>query len=920
MKQSRRSLMSCLIAFTMVFMSSFSNLFAMQINEDLLNVKSIKALATDSALKTTISALKSEFKFSGDVFVIGDSTACEYPVNTVISLDRQGWGMRLGEYFNKDVKVHNLALSGRSSKSYVSEGYYTKLLNELGKGDYLFIQFAHNDQKNTDEKRYTVPGLDYSTLDAEGKNPEGISSFEWYLIEKYIKPALERGAMPVLLTPITRRASSGGANVKAHVPYQEAILNIATAYELPSIDMTSKTAALYTQINNEGGAEATAKLHAIKLDSKTNQYITDNTHLSAKGSKLVSGLVVEGIKEAGLALKDSLKTQESDSITIHLVGDSTVKTYESNQFLGGWGEFLHKYFDGSKVTIRNYAEGGRSARSFINEGRLVDNGKFTTDMAPKGMGPISENLKEGDYLFIQFGHNDDNSKGYTTMYDRMIPLGEPDENGIYPTTPGEMTTINELPQAYLDALDQAGLSETDKQAAIDKALKAIAKYGDTTCSYDNGEKYYAYDCGGTYKWFLKQYIDFARDNGVTPVLVTPVSRRNFDENGKIVSKAGHHGGSDMYHDFRYVAAMRQLAEEENVILIDLFAQTKAFYETLGEKTSEYIQGLKDAKGSRLDGVWVSEYNDYIKNGGYSAYDNTHQNKFGSELFTAMLIEQLMANKDVVKGVEGQKESITALVGAMYTVPTEYGVVPDALVSSLGTINDFFKVAKPIAEGLIPGETKPGNTGSSSHSNSKKDEGIIMAGKNEAATNETTAKVYFNDLSGSIWAKDAINRFAELGFIKGYPNGNFAPKKNISRADFSMITAHVLGLKGEAKVTFTDVKADKYYANSVALMTEAGYVAGMANNSFKPEDHISRQDAMCIMARVLEKHGKLNEGNSVVLNQFKDAANISDYAKANVAALVELGIITGVDSKINPKANITRAEVCVMLERVYDLLN
>lgn len=915
MRKSRRSIVSWFIMFTMVLMSCFGNVFAATMDENALKAVVTKS-TTESSLKTTISALKSEFKFSGNVYVIGDSTACEYPVETVIPLNRQGWGMRLGEYFNEDVTVHNLALSGRSSKSFTTEEYYTKLLNELGKGDYLLIQFAHNDQKKDDAARYTVPGLDLSTLDSEGKNAEGISSYEWYLIEKYIKPAVKRGAMPVLLTPITRRASSGGANYKNHVPYQEAIFEIAKTYDIPCIDVMNKTVALYTNIFNEGGAEATAALHAMKVDSKTGELITDNTHLSAKGSKLISGLVVEGIKELGLPLADYIKSDEGkEGITIHLAGDSTVKTYEDNQFIGGWGEFIQNYFDGNKVTFRNYSEGGRSARSFINEGRLVDNGKFTTSAAPVGMGAISESIKEGDYLFIQFGHNDDNSKGYTTMYDRMIPLGEPDEKGIYPVTAGKMTSTDQLPAAYLAELDKAGLTEEAKQTAINKALKTIQKYGDS---------YYAYDCGGTYKWFLKQYVDYARANGATPVLVTPVSRRYFDENGKIESKPGHHGGSDEYCDFRYVEAMRQLAEEENVILIDLFEQTKAFYETLGDADSAYIQSLKDAKGSRLDGIWISEYNDYIANGGYGAFDNTHQNKFGAHLFAGKLVEEILKNKDVAKGVNGQVESLAAVAAAAYTVPTQYVDAPDILASKLQIINDTFKIVKPIDAKLLD-TTKPSGGSSSGESSNDKHTGVILAGKKEEVKNETVKedvinKVSFTDLAGCDWATAAINRFASLGFIKGMPSGKFLPKNNISRADFSVIGANMLGLTGEVASHFSDVEVNKYYANSIALMAQAGFVSGMSNNSFNPEGNITRQDAMCIAARMLDKAGKLGTSNTNVLSTFKDQDSISAYAKESVAALIELGVVNGTDNCINPKANITRAEVCVMLEKVYDLLN
>lgn len=310
MKKYQKGIVSWFIVFTMVFMSCFSSVFALTNDEYNISKNAMGILTTGSGLEIIEGELDSDeiyepssFEFSGNVYLIGDSTVCEYDEKTVTSLDRQGWGMRLGDYFNKEVAIHNLALSGRSSRSFVSEKNYTKLLNELGEGDYLFIQFGHNDQKT--DGRETTPGLDLTTLDEEGKNAAGEYSYEWFLINKYIEPALEKGAMPVLVTPITRRSSSGKANYSAHVPYQEAMMKVAGEYNIPCIDLMTKTVELYTSIYKEGGAEATAALHALKVSGDTTGI--DNTHLSVKGATLVSGLVVDGIKDLDLVLADYIK-------------------------------------------------------------------------------------------------------------------------------------------------------------------------------------------------------------------------------------------------------------------------------------------------------------------------------------------------------------------------------------------------------------------------------------------------------------------------------------------------------------------------------------------------------------------------------------------------------------------------------------
>jgi len=251
------------------------------------------------------------------------------------------------------------------------------------------------------------------------------------------------------------------------------------------------------------------------------------------------------------------------AVNVFLASDSTCKDYSSkgmwsaNQTRneGAWGEFLQQFFD-TTVAIQNYANGGRSSRNFINEGSLDK---------------IAQNISKGDYLFIQFGHNDcSNSSGY--LEDRYVPLGKPDSKGIYPTT-------------------QA------KKVATPDSYKS--KYGDT---------FYSYDCGGTYKWYLKQYIDCAKKVGAVPVLVTPVSRLYF-ENGKI---RPHHDSTDTTTNTlttsnnAYVEAVRQLAKEEGVLLIDGFEITKSLY----EKAYADKNDIEEAKALMFVG------------------DSTHNNKLG----------------------------------------------------------------------------------------------------------------------------------------------------------------------------------------------------------------------------------------------------------------------------------------------------
>ncbi|MBR7088556.1 MAG: GDSL family lipase, partial [Mogibacterium sp.] len=275
--------------------------------------KTTTAVTTTAAAAstTTASAVKNsyepeDFKFSGKVYLVGDSTVCFYDENYSKPYDRYGWGMKLAEQYN-GITVNNLALSGRSSRSFLAEQNYQTLRNSLGKGDYLFIQFGHNDEK-TDEQQYpglgTYPSLDWSTLDNMGKDSQGRYSYEYILAAYYINLAKNKGAVPVLVTPITRRGTDGQPNYQQHTPYQQGMINLGKQYNIPVIDMTAQTTQLYTSLYNYGGAAETAKLHCYTDTAKTT---LDNTHLSNAGAYKIASMIADETKKLGLTLGELRK-------------------------------------------------------------------------------------------------------------------------------------------------------------------------------------------------------------------------------------------------------------------------------------------------------------------------------------------------------------------------------------------------------------------------------------------------------------------------------------------------------------------------------------------------------------------------------------------------------------------------------------
>ncbi|XEC95186.1 rhamnogalacturonan acetylesterase [Paenibacillus tarimensis] len=216
-------------------------------------------------------------------------------------------------------------------------------------------------------------------------------------------------------------------------------------------------------------------------------------------------------------------TPNSQSATLFLAGDSTVTDQPEDGFpYGGWGQMLSLYLK-HDIVVSNHAESGRSSKSFIDEGRL--------DV-------IVSEMKPNDFLFIQFGHNDQ----------------KPDE------------------ERHTDPLT-------------------------------------------TYPQYLKRYIDVAREKGAFPVLITSVHRRFFDEEGKISNTHGE-----------YLDAVRRLAADEGVPLIDLAEKSKELFEALGEE------------GTKTIFLWGSpgEFMNFSE----GIQDNTHFQEQGAVRIAKLVAEEI----------------------------------------------------------------------------------------------------------------------------------------------------------------------------------------------------------------------------------------------------------------------------------------
>ena len=248
------------------------------------------------------------------IYLVGDSTVCSFA--DPYYYPRYGYGTQLAGYLDDKATVVNLALSGRSSKSFLTEANYETLKNSLKAGDYLLIGFGHNDEKSDDSARFTDASKPYTDD----------TSFGYYLNEYYIKLAVEKGATPILCTPVVRaKTNDNYSGSEGHVTqtgdYAQAIRDLGKALDVDVIDLTAITKAEYEAKGYEG-----AKLyHAVTVGMKDGDNIVpnwdsiDKTHLNIYGAKFVAYNIAAELKSF-----DTIKWYVKEDITAPTEADLTV--------------------------------------------------------------------------------------------------------------------------------------------------------------------------------------------------------------------------------------------------------------------------------------------------------------------------------------------------------------------------------------------------------------------------------------------------------------------------------------------------------------------------------------------------------------------------------------------------------------------
>lgn len=242
------------------------------------------------------------------LFLAGDSTMAD---KEKVAFPETGWGMVLPSYFNDNVLIENHARNGRSTRTFISEGRWDFMLQRVKKGDFVVIQFGHNDQSKQKQDRYTTPE-DYK------KN-----------LEKFVSDVRTKGATPILCTPVERRKFDKDSNfVDQHGKYPNIVRRVAKEKNVYLVDMHHSSMDFLVEKGNESSKQFF--LHVKPGESeKYPEGKEDNTHFKPAGAMVMARIFVEGIQSLKIKpLVKNLKpsTEVKLQYTVPVVGLDDLKS------------------------------------------------------------------------------------------------------------------------------------------------------------------------------------------------------------------------------------------------------------------------------------------------------------------------------------------------------------------------------------------------------------------------------------------------------------------------------------------------------------------------------------------------------------------------------------------------------------------
>lgn len=401
------------------------------------------------------------------LFLIGNSTMRTGTKGNG-SNGQWGWGYYMGDYFDADrITVENQALGGMSSRTFYNQ-LWSDILKGIRRGDWVIIELGHNDNGPYDSgrARASIPGIGKEQLDVvikETGKKETVVTYGEYM-RRFVRDVKSKGANPILFSLTPRNTwTDDGKIVRVDSTFGLWAHQIADEERIPFVDLNEITARKYERF----GAEKVNTMFYI-----------DRIHTSEFGAKTNAESAVEGIRNlVGISLADYLLPAPTDTLTgssrkpgcpiVFTIGDSTVKNEDNgDDSMWGWGSVLSEQFDTTRITVENHAMAGRSARTFLDEGRWDK---------------VYNALQPGDYVIIQFGHNDG----------------------------GDINT----------GKARGELHGTGNESMVFK-MEATGQY----------KVVY------TYGWYLRKFIRDAKEKGATPIVVSHTPRNKWKD-GRIESNA-----------------------------------------------------------------------------------------------------------------------------------------------------------------------------------------------------------------------------------------------------------------------------------------------------------------------------------------------------------------------------------------------
>lgn len=498
----------------------------------------------------------------------------------------------LGRMWGDSAKVAFINTQLQEADMILAEGWTAMSGNDPSSAKITLVEYntTYNGTKVDTASR--VKGA-VDTIDADRYSVESVFTANGWT------PAYYTGDDKTAPTFTKTPAITSNGDINAPNPGETLTINYALddahSDEDSSVIAWYRVDADFVQAGTEGKTldEVLAKATLLKVSSAAGSGTMQIPMAAAGGyiMAVVTPVTTSGITgEAAFVIDLSERPVSSDwsdpsnpgsiapgsGINIYLAGDSTVKDYSAaGMYNGGkilsagsWGEYLQCFFNEDYVKVNNYAQGGRAVRSFMNEGKLAD---------------IIKNIKAGDYLFMQFGHNDC-ANGASYYDDRFVPLYTAD-------TKAQTTMGAKYPTANFPTIKPVESMKVDGR--------------------------YTWDCGATYKGYLQEYIDEALAKGATPVIVTPVARMYYNSDGTI---RAHHDATMtdytptmdyMTENDAYVTACKELYEEnrdKGVLFLDAFEITKNMYEAAytagGKAYGEAVMDKGDSTHSNKTGGMI----------------------------------------------------------------------------------------------------------------------------------------------------------------------------------------------------------------------------------------------------------------------------------------------------------------------------